>query len=308
MEAHRISEGVRIDCPGKVNLFLEVLAKRPDGFHELETFMTAISIYDSIFVSANTTRGKISLRCDWAGGLAGRYGQEVLSPLPTGEGNLVYRAAELLARESGITAGVSLRVVKRIPSEAGLGGASSDAAGTLLALNGWWGLNWERDRLAELGARLGSDIPFFLGLAQRGSLAAVCRGRGEKIEPVRGLPRLHLVVMKPPVGLSTPAVFRRCSVPAQPRSVKAIQEVLERGRFERLGTTLFNRLQEPAEQLSPAVVALRQACDTWDIWGHAMSGSGSSYFAVCRSAQHARQIAARQRARGDGQVFAVATL
>ena len=311
MEAHRVSEGVRIDCPAKVNLFLEVLAKRPDGFHEIETFMMAISIYDSILVTANT-KGKLALECGWADGLVARHGREGLSPLPTGAVNLVYRAADELAREAGVDRGATIRVVKRIPAEAGLGGASSDAAGTLLALNRWWGLDWSRERLAQIAARLGSDIPFFLsplhGEQEGGSLAAVCRGRGERIELVRRVPRLHLVVCKPPAGLSTPAVYRRCVVPTEPRRVEGVCEALVAGRFDIVGKSLFNRLQEAAESLSPQVVELRRRCDEWDVWGHAMSGSGSSYFALCRSARHARAVAARQQARNAGQVFAVTTV
>lgn len=296
-----------IDCPAKVNLFLEVLAKRGDGFHEIDTLMTAISIYDSLFVTTDT-EGRLRLTCDWVNGLQSRLGDAGLPKLPEEADNLVYRAAKRLADEAGISRGAHLRLVKRIPSEAGLGGASSDAAAALLALNAFWDLRWSRERLSEVAAGLGSDVPFFLQRHERGATAAVCRGRGERMTPVVGMPALQFVIMKPPEGLSTAAVYRQCSVPSDPRSAEQLLNALRTGQIDELGKGLFNRLQEVAEHLSPPVVELRRACEQLDIWGHAMSGSGTSYFAICRSAAQARQLTRRLRARLPGIVFHASTV
>jgi 4-diphosphocytidyl-2-C-methyl-D-erythritol kinase len=138
-------------------------------------------------------------------------------------------------------------------------------------------------------------------------MAAICRGRGEQITAIRDVPRWPLVLIKPPVGLSTAAVYRECRVPATPRSAVELVEVLRRRHMTDLGRVLFNRLQEVAEKLSPQVRAVRRACEQADVIGHAMSGSGSSYFAVCRSVSQARHLAARLRAQQAGQVFMTMT-
>lgn len=307
MEVYRVGSAIRIDTPAKLNLFLEVLAKRPDGFHEIETLMAAISIYDTLIVTANT-EGRIRLTCNWASGLQARRDDGLFGPLPSEANNLVYKAAGHLLHRAGISQGVAIQVIKRIPSEAGLGGASSDAAATLLALNEFCQLGWSREKLAELAAELGSDIPFFLLRPRQGAMAAVCRGRGERITPVAGAPCLHLVLVKPAQGLSTATVYRRCQIPTSAQSAAALVTAWRNGDFKSLGRGLFNRLQEVAEDLSDKVRVLRQTCEQLDVSGHCMSGSGTSYFVLCRSAVQARQVAARLRGQRLGQVFHATTL
>ena len=208
---------LELQTPAKLNLFLEVLARRPDGYHEIETLMTAVTIYDSLFFAANQD-GRIELSCEWATGLAARATRwraagepAVFDDLPQGDANLVVRALERLRARTGVRQGATVRLVKRIPAAAGLGGASSDAAAALVAANDHWRLGWSLTQLAEFAAELGSDIPFFLGGG-----AAVCRGRGERREAVAGLPRLDVVVVRPPEGLSTPEVYRRGQPAAEP--------------------------------------------------------------------------------------------
>ncbi len=305
MEVYRVGSVVRVDCPAKVNLFLEVLAKRPDGFHEIETLMAAVSIYDSLIVTANA-EGRIQVSCDWAFGMEARrarHGDTGLVSLPPEQDNLVYRAAERLRSEAGLERGATIHLIKRIPSEAGLGGASSDAAAALLALNSFWDLGWSRQRLVGIAAQLGSDVPFFLLERHAGAMAAICHGRGERITKLENVLRLHIVVVKPPVGLSTAAVYRQCSVPEVPVRVASLVAALQTGQLTKVGRALFNRLQEVAESLSPQVCELRRTCERSGVVGHAMSGSGSSYFAVCRSAVQARHLAARLRAAQPGLVF-----
>ena len=208
---------VEVETPAKVNLFLEVLSRRADGFHEIETLMVPIGLYDRVSLAANST-GTLGLTCRWAHGVEGyrtRHGLDgtgVWEAIPANEDNLALRSLTLLRRLSGVQAGADVTLVKRIPAAAGLGGASSDAAAVLAAANIAWRLGWSRKQLAEVAAELGSDVPFFL---QDG--ACLCRGRGEQIEPVRGWKPLHLVVVRPPGGLATAAVYRACSPAAQPR-------------------------------------------------------------------------------------------
>jgi 4-diphosphocytidyl-2-C-methyl-D-erythritol kinase len=182
-----------------------------------------------------------------------------------------------------------------------LGGASSDAAATLVAANEAWSLEWPRERLLALAAELGSDVPFFLA-----SGAAVCRGRGEQIEQV-ACPRLFVVVVRPPAGLSTPRVYKACQPTVRSVGVRALSESLVRGDAARGAGQMVNDLQPAATELTPWIASLQAEFEKQNVLGHQMSGSGSSYFGVCRSARHARRIAARLRARNVGAVFAATT-
>ena len=309
MEFSSGSSWLRIDTPAKLNLFLEILGKRADGFHEIETLMTAISIYDSLFVTGNPD-GRIRLRCEWACGLEARHrvaNDSTFGDLPPESENIVYRAANRLQSRAGVRAGATIYLVKRIPSAAGLGGASSDAAATLVALNQIWRLGWPAYRLAAIAAEIGSDIPFFLGGNTSAAHVAMCRGRGEKIELEPGIARLHFVVVKPPVGLSTAAVYRSCIPPASVVEAAAIRAALHRGDVAGTGKALFNRLQETAETLCPWIGRLRRCFEQANVLGHQLSGSGTSYYGICRHARHARQVAAKLRGAGVGEVFYATT-
>src|SRR5262245_45143331 len=157
-------------APAKVNLFLEVLFRRGDGFHELQTLLVAISLHDTLVFTEEST-GAIRLLCS----------QRDLS---TGPDNLIVRAAEVLRRHTGCRRGARIHLVKRIPMAAGLAGGSTDAAAALACLNSLWDLGLPTSTLTELAAGIGSDVPFFLSP----TAAAWCTGRGEKIEPL-ALPR-----------------------------------------------------------------------------------------------------------------------
>jgi 4-diphosphocytidyl-2-C-methyl-D-erythritol kinase len=222
--------------------------------------------------------------------------------LPEDDRNLVVRALRLLKEHSGTNEGAQVRLIKRIPAAAGLGGGSSDAAAALVAANAAWELNWSTEQLAELAAELGSDVPFFLYRNP-----AICRGRGEKISPVQGLGLLHFVVVRPPEGLSTAEVYRACRPAASPAGPEALLSALQRGDLARAGGLMINRLQVAAETLTARIRELQAAFAACDVAGHQMSGSGSSYFGLCRSARHARVVAARLRQARLGYVMAVSS-
>jgi 4-diphosphocytidyl-2-C-methyl-D-erythritol kinase len=286
---------LEVYAPAKLNLHLEILARRSDGFHELETLMVPVSLYDLLRFRPRSD-DRITLDCRWAAGLATEYGDS-LGDLPHDERNIVVRALRLLQQASGTTQGAEVELIKRIPSQAGLGGASSNAAAALLAANVGWTLQWPRARLAELASQIGSDIAFFFGEG-----AAICRGRGERVEPLGNVPPLAVVLVRPPVGLSTPAVFKACQVPAAPRQIAPLSAAVRAGDRAGVARSLMNRLQEPAERLCPAIAELSEAFDRAGCLGHQMSGSGSSYFGICRSVSHARGVAARLRAARLGLV------
>jgi len=174
-----------LPAPAKLNLFLHVVGRRPDGYHLLQSVFRLIDWCDTLHMER---------RAD------GRISREDLGPtLP--EDDLCTRAARALQAASGVTLGAHIAIDKQVPWGAGLGGGSSDAATTLIALNRLWGLNWPRSRLLELGLTLGADVPFFIG-----GRDAWVEGIGEQITPIP-LPPASYAVLKPPVAVPTSAIF-----------------------------------------------------------------------------------------------------
>jgi 4-diphosphocytidyl-2-C-methyl-D-erythritol kinase len=298
MEIQQTHAEVVAHTPAKLNLFFEVLAKRADGYQEIETLMCPIDLYDTLYFRKEPS-GRLELECQWAH-VPGEQGSAGFEQIPLGPENLVLRAVESLRRHAAVGSGASLRLVKRIPAAAGLGGGSSDAAAALMVANLGWNLGLPIEDLAQLAAELGSDVPFFL---TRGS--AVCRGRGERVEPIAGLGSWSFVLLRPPEGLATAAVYAACRPAEEPRPLAPLVQALREGNAAQAGRLLFNRLQPAAESLSPWIARLRETLAQEDLLGHGMSGSGTSYFGLCRHARHARRIARRLRAKGIGRVFVV---
>lgn len=290
-----------VHAPAKLNLFLEVLGKRADGFHELETLMVSVNLFDTlVFTQESSTQ--ISLRCHYSGCVSRKATTDSASAsdeVPDGRDNLAVKAAELLKSKTGTDRGIHIELFKRIPAEAGLAGGSSDAAAVLLALNRIWQLGLSRDELQRYASEIGSDVAFFLAE----SPAAICQGRGEVIRPLPFSPRLHFVIVKPDSGLSTAAVFRHCHPEAKPRGASALVESLQRGDLMNTGRNLFNSLQAPAEMLNPEVQQLIHEFRRQPFVGHMMTGSGTSCFGVCRHRNEARMAAARLKALRLGRVF-----
>lgn len=299
MQVHRSSSGVEVWTPAKLNLFLEVLGRRPDGYHEIETLMVPIGWYDTLRLSRSAD-GQVSLACRLAAGAQSPSSDQQYVLPPAGE-NLAVRAVELLRQRAGVEHGAKIELTKRIPLASGMGGGSSDAAAALVAANRLWQLGYPGPRLAELGAELGSDVPFFVHGGP-----AICRGRGERVEPIGSLGPLSFVVARPPVGLSTPAVYGHCRPAEQGQGVARLVESLRFGNLGGAARLLHNALQQAAEQLTDWIVILKRAFAAAGCLGHQMSGSGTSYFGLCRHAREARRLAASLRSRGIGQVQAVA--
>jgi 4-diphosphocytidyl-2-C-methyl-D-erythritol kinase len=340
MHVRRSGSAVTVLAPAKLNLFLEVLSRRADGFHEIESLMAPVSMWDTLTFEATSTE-QISLTCQWSlpapvgaagaaraatGSIGRTAAADTCDGLPPGSENLALRAVRLLRSRADHGSavqpcGARLHLVKRIPVAAGLGGGSSDAAAALVAANLGWGLGCSHEQLAVLAGELGSDVPFFLrrdyrrpgihGSGTRGSeiLAAgpaICRGRGERVEPVVPRSVLHCVVVKPPAGLSTAQVYAACRPAAAPRPLAALVDALRRGQTALAGRLLYNGLQPAAESRSPWIARLREEFSRLNFQGHQMSGSGTSYFGICQHARHARRLAAHLRQRGIGWAFAVA--
>ncbi|MBA4018543.1 MAG: 4-(cytidine 5'-diphospho)-2-C-methyl-D-erythritol kinase [Pirellula sp.] len=303
MHVRRGPQMVEVFAPAKLNLFLEVLGKRADGFHEIETVMTRVSLYDTLTL-ADDPGGAFSLENDLSADSLPPAGHAAAAErtLPTGSANIVVRALEALREAAGVEHGARVRLVKRIPMAAGMAGGSTDAAAALVAANIAWRLDWSRTRLAEIAATLGSDIPYFFTPGP-----ALCRGRGEQVEPLSGCGVLHFAVIAPPEGLSTAAVYRACRPSEKPRRAVELIQAWQSGNCDEVGRLFHNRLQDAAEGISPWINRLARELHQLDCLGHRMSGSGTSYFALCRSATHARSMAATLRGRGLGRTMALMT-
>ena len=285
-----------VHTPAKLNLFLEVLGQRSDGFHELETLMMSVRLYDTLCFTEDAS-GKICLDEMAADPHVG--GDESFDVLSLGKDNLIIRAAELLRRDAGIESGVRIRLYKRIPISAGLAGGSSNAAATLAALNRLWGLNLPVRELQKLASQLGSDAGFFL----ENSSTAVCRGRGEMIEPLFVPVGMHFVIVRPQTGLSTAEVYQHWQPAGKPKNVNPLIDCLKRGRMSRAARCMHNALQPVAEQMNPEVTQLRKIFNSESTFGHMMSGSGSAYFGICATRRQACRIACRLQDSQMGMAF-----
>ena len=288
MIVRTLAEGLEVLAPAKLNLFLEILGRRPDGYHEVESLMVATDLHDAL-TFVDDPLGRVGLTCDDPG-------------LSTGPDNLVVMAAERLRAEAGVARGARITLRKAIPSRAGLAGGSSDAAAALVGLDRLWDLGASPAMLDEIAATIGSDVAFF-----RQGPCAVCRGRGEVVEP-RELPvALNFVLVCPPVGVSTAAVYRNLTPPDRPRPIGAALEALDSGDIPGLGRALFNRLQPVAESLEPSLGAVGGALAALgpSLDGHLMSGSGSAYFGLARDRDAAEDAASRLGALGLGRVRVV---
>ena len=266
------SQGRVVAAPAKVNLFLEVLGSRPDGYHELQTLLVPIDLYDTLEIQPRDDDSLV-LTCDDRS-------------IPTDHTNLVMIAANALRKENFISAGATIHLTKRIPHEAGLGGGSSDAASTLMALNAIWNLNKSIQQLAPIAALIGSDVPAFLHTGP-----TWCTGRGEIVEPIPAAKPLDLVIVKPPFGLSTAEVYRNVRLAETPESGDALRMALAAGNVEAVGRLTHNRLQPPAFALQPLANWVYDVLLAQAPLSVLLSGSGSCVFAIARDRPDARRIA-----------------
>jgi 4-diphosphocytidyl-2-C-methyl-D-erythritol kinase len=245
-----------VPAPAKLNLFLHITGRRPDGYHLLQSVFMLIDWADTLHFEKRAQ---------------GLSREDLSAPLPADD--LVLRAARALQAATGCAQGAHIRIEKNLPAQAGMGGGSSDAATALLALNRLWNLKLTVAELCAIGLKLGADVPFFL----RGRNAWV-EGIGELITPV-DLPTRHVLVVKPAAGLETPAIFsasdlKRDSIPATITGFAADpQAFAEKAR---------NDLQPVAERLCPGVTQALQWCATLGLAGR-MTGSGSAVFAWAQS-------------------------
>lgn len=274
-----------IRAPAKVNLGLEVLRRREDGYHEICTLFQAVSIYDRI--GLRRRRRGIALHCPGV-------------DCDTRE-NLAWKAADLLLSRRDARGGIEIDIRKGIPAGGGLGGGSSDAAAVLAGGCRLMGLRLSEEELVEAAASLGSDVPFFLR-----SGAAVGRGRGEVLEHlVDPPPDVAVLVYSPGVPVSTAEVYRRCR-PRLTRRVSPLTILLrhwEEGRPEGLGRAVFNDLEDTVLGVHPPLRAARDAIRGSGCTGAQVTGSGSCLFGIYPSRARADRAARQLRRRLPGLVL-----
>ena len=257
----------------KINWSLSICGERPDGYHSLDMLMQSIELCDVLsFESARF----LTLTVD---------GQ----PLPTGNRNLVIRAASALNEALGQHNGARITLKKSIPTRAGLGGGSADCAATLIALNRLWNLRLPLRTLQQIGLKLGADVPFCL---QQGLARA--EGVGEILTPIDNAPQIPLVMVTPGGGLSTPAVFKAWSDGGDPMTQidnLALAEALKAGDFARAQALSHNDLEAPAVRLMPRIGELMELFRSLGADFVRMTGSGSTVFAAFADEEAARSAA-----------------
>jgi len=273
---------LRLNAYAKINLTLDVLGDRPDGYHDIETVLHTVELHDTIILKENGDG--ITLRC--------------ASPaVPAETQNIVHRAAHLLREAFQIPRGIEIELTKRIPVASGLGGGSSDAAVTLLGLAQMWKLRVDNRQLMELGGKIGSDVPFFLIGG-----AALALGRGERVRMLRPLPTTWVVIARPTIEITSEwaykaldhgAVRRR---PDTPGVVRALESEDARG----VGHLLCNVFEEIVIAHHPIVGTIRERMVGHRPLGVALSGTGPAVFAMA-----ANEAAATEMARGVEQMSGV---
>jgi 4-diphosphocytidyl-2-C-methyl-D-erythritol kinase len=272
MRIERRDDAVVAWAPAKVNLHLEVLAKRADGFHEIATLMVAVSLFDMLEFKDDVGE-EICLSCN-------------LPCLATGQENLVVRAAHLLRQHTRSGGGARIKLVKRIPLGGGLGGGSSDAAATLWGLNLLWRTGLSRHQMGGLAAEIGSDIAFFFE-----SPMAWCTGRGEKVLGLQLRNVLWFVLACPPFAVSTAEVYRRVQVPSDPLTGAQVFQMVKEGTVDALGPQLHNRLEPAAFETCPKLADLLGRLASLSPIRFMVSGSGSTLFALCSDYRQACSVA-----------------
>lgn len=271
-------ERVCLKAAAKLNFSLDILGKRPDGYHEMDMVMQTVDLSDDVEL---TRAESISVLSDGS---------------PDGPANLAWKAAEAFFAAAGITGGVSIRLTKRIPAQAGMAGGSADAAAVLIGLNRLYNAGLSPEALRRAGLSVGADVAYCLV----GGTARV-RGMGERVEPASQLTVGYLTVVKPPFGISTAEAFRRFDRAeglTHPDNA-ALLAAMARGELEALAPFMENVLEQ--SEGSPEVARIRQKLLDTGALAARMTGSGSAVFGVFREESAARHSAAALA--GEGQVF-----
>jgi 4-diphosphocytidyl-2-C-methyl-D-erythritol kinase len=271
---------MQVLAPAKINVSLKILRRRDDGFHEIETLITPITLCDHIEIERNdSSSSKIEFHCDDPS-------------VPADDDNLIVRAARAFFAATKLKRAISIELKKKIPHGAGLGGGSSDAASALLALNELFNTNLPRESLAKIAETVGSDVPFFIFES-----AALCKGRGELVTPLRLKDKLSLLLLKPEFGVSTAWAYSHWRDSLETQGVSyAAQEFGGQAFLNDLERPVFDKFIFLAQL---KMWLLRQR----EVGAALMSGSGSTIFAVLRASADADLLARRAKSELDPELW-----
>lgn len=263
--------GVSLLSPAKINLFLEVLGKRRDGYHEIRTILALIELSDEVYIEPKSSG--LEVACSD-------------SRVPNGPENLAYKAAEVLFQEKGLSRkGLSIFINKRIPVGGGLGGGSSNAAATLWGINLLFNLGMGIMELQELGACLGSDVPFFFTEG-----VAIAEGRGEVLTPLPPLPPLWVVLVNPGIEVSTAWAYERAKIELTSlRSDINIKNLVYREGFSGILERAYNSLEEGVFERYPILAEIKDSLLSFGARPALMAGSGATIFGAFSREEIARQ-------------------
>jgi len=265
-----------LKAPAKINLYLEIINKRPDGYHNIESIMHTVSLFD-ILEFTLTSDSEIELSCSD-------------KSLPVDSTNLVYKTAKKMQEKYGVNRGIKIHLTKNIPMGAGLGGGSSDSAAVIKALNRIWNINASKEELESFAKKIGADVPFFL----TGGTAKI-EGIGEKVTKIPSDVHLHAVLVKPDFGVSTVLAYSKIKFPlTNQRKIHKITDVLTKSSFtsEAAKDLLFNRFEEFVFPEFPEIEKIKTMLQSFGC-ASLMSGSGATVFALTSSREKSEEIVKR---------------
>lgn len=257
---------MRILSPAKINLFLKITGKRPDGYHELVSLMCCVGLYDTVSLTFGAKKTSVSCRHP---------------DVPEDQTNLAFAAASLFFNTLNINESVKISIEKQIPVAAGLGGGSSNAAAVLLGLNRYYGYPFSQDKLMSMGFSIGADVPFFI--FQRPALVS---GIGEKLEAYQGLENLKILLIFPGFGISTAKVYKNLNL-GLTKCKKKLKSFLSSKQSFDPGCHLCNDLETTAASMYPGIFTVKEALLKHGALGALMSGSGSTVFGLFSDSDNA---------------------
>lgn len=263
---------IELKALAKINLGLDVLGKRENGYHDVRMIMQSIYLYDDVKIERKTAPG-IELSSN-------------LFFLPTGDGNIAYKAAQMLIEEFGIEEGVRITLHKHIPVAAGMAGGSSNAAAVLFGMNRLFGLKLSRQELMERGVKLGADVPYCI---MRGTVLA--EGIGEKLKKLPAMPKCTVLIAKPPISVSTKVVYEAldaCEIVRHP-DIDGLMEALEKENLQEVAAHMGNVLEDVTIPMHPEIAEIKQVMKDCGALNAMMSGSGPTVFGLFENKMAARK-------------------
>ncbi|MBN2851712.1 MAG: 4-(cytidine 5'-diphospho)-2-C-methyl-D-erythritol kinase [Clostridia bacterium] len=261
---------MKVKAYAKINLFLDILHKRQDGYHELDMIMQSVTLYDTLHIKK--IKSGIIIKCN--------------KPLiPLDQANTVYKAAELFLTEQQLNIGVSIRIDKKIPVEAGLAGGSTDAAATLVALNRMFETKLSEKQLRHMALKVGSDVPFCI---EGGTKRA--KGRGELLEKVSPLPKSYFVIIKPHASVSTKYAYSLFDRTKKNINIARIIKAIESKDISHIGKNLYNEFEDYIIPYNYEIRKAKEFLDSFDNEGCLMTGSGSAIYSLHSSLKQAKEV------------------